>query len=218
MELRAREASAAGRTPRHLQRWTGYARISPDLKRAVLLAEDSAFWQHEGVDLEQLQESIGIDWTRGRFVRGASTITQQLAKNLYLSSSRNPIRKLKEYLLARSLENHLTKKRILELYLNVVEMGERVYGAEAAARTYFHTSASALSPQQAALLAGCLPNPREMVPAAPTIQPSLADTMWIPLSTFVVGSFTGTHALPVKWSIAVVPTAQPSDAASMYIL
>jgi monofunctional biosynthetic peptidoglycan transglycosylase len=98
---------------------------------------------------------------------GGSTITQQLAKNLYLSPSRNPFRKVKEYFIARSLESHLTKKRILELYLNVVEMGERVYGAEAAARAYFQVSASALSPSQAALLAGCLPNPRLMNPAAP---------------------------------------------------
>jgi monofunctional biosynthetic peptidoglycan transglycosylase len=99
--------------------------------------------------------------------QGGSTITQQLAKNLYLSPSRNPLRKVKEYFIARSLENHLTKKRILELYLNVVEMGERVYGAEAASQFYFHKPASALTPNEAALLAGCLPNPRAMVPGAP---------------------------------------------------
>src|SRR5438874_5513092 len=98
---------------------------------------------------------------------GGSTITQQLAKNLYLSPSRNPLRKIQEYFIARSLENHLSKKRILELYLNVVEMGERVYGAEAASRSYFNVSASALTPAQAALLAGCLPNPRAMDSGSP---------------------------------------------------
>src|SRR5205807_8862992 len=144
------------------------ARISPDLKRAVLLAEDSAFWQHEGVDLEQLQESIGIDWTRGRFVRGASTITQQLAKNLYLSPSRNPLRKLRELIIARRLEAELKKARILELYLNVIEWGDGIYGAEAAARAYFQTSASALSPTESALLAAAIINPRAMNPAHPS--------------------------------------------------
>src|SRR6185503_19050847 len=107
------------------------------------------------------------DWKRRKITHGGSTITQQLAKNLYLSPSRNPLRKVREYFLARSLENHLSKKTILELYLNVVEMGERVYGAEAAARHYFHVSAASLSPAQAALLAGCLPNPRIMIPGEP---------------------------------------------------
>jgi len=114
-----------------------------------------------------MKEAIQRDWDRKKMTHGGSTITQQLAKNLYLSPSRNPLRKVKEYFIAQSLEKHLSKKRILELYLNVVEMGERVYGAEAAAKFYFHRSASALSPQQAALLAGCLPNPRIMNPGAP---------------------------------------------------
>src|SRR5262245_35709455 len=94
IELRAREASALGRPVRRTQQWVSYARIAPDLKRAVLVAEDDAFWQHEGVDFDQLQESLEIDWTRGQFLRGGSTITQQLAKNLYLSPSKNPVRKL----------------------------------------------------------------------------------------------------------------------------
>src|SRR5437763_6765559 len=114
-----------------------------------------------------MKEAMQRDWAHRRITQGGSTITQQLAKNLYLSPSRNPLRKIKEYFIARSLENHLSKKRILELYLNVVEMGERVYGAQAACRTYFHTSASSITPSQAALLAGCLPNPRAMNPDAP---------------------------------------------------
>ena len=103
MEIRAEEARAKGETPRHVQHWVGYTRVSADFKRAVLVAEDDAFFQHEGVDFEQLQESLETDWARGRFSRGASTITQQLAKNLYLSPSRNPIRKLRELIIARRL-------------------------------------------------------------------------------------------------------------------
>ena len=123
-----------------------YEQISANLKRAVLVSEDSAFWQHDGVDMEQLKASIEKDLERGRMVRGGSTITQQLAKNLYLSPSRNPIRKLRELIISRRLEAALTKRRILELYLNVVEWGDGIYGAEAAARTYFHRSAATLGP------------------------------------------------------------------------
>jgi monofunctional glycosyltransferase len=168
IELRARDARARGETPRRAQKWVTYRNISTELKRAVLVAEDSAFWQHEGVDIEQLQESIGIDWARGRLLRGGSTITQQLAKNLYLSPSKNPIRKLRELIIARRLEAELPKARIFELYLNVIEWGDGVYGAEAAARTYFHTSASALGPAEAALLAGAIINPRVLNPAHPS--------------------------------------------------
>src|SRR5438552_10735927 len=167
MEQRKKELRREGKDDHLEYAWVSYGRISPALRRAVLVAEDNEFYEHSGVDMKAMQEAIKKDWEKKRMTQGGSTITMQLAKNLYLSSSRNPIRKLKEYLLARSLENHLTKKRILELYLNVVEMGERVYGAEAAARQYFGEPASALSPQQAALLAGCLPNPREMNPAHP---------------------------------------------------
>ena len=137
MELRAREARARGEEPRRVQRWVSYARISQHLTRAVLVAEDSAFWQHEGVDYEQLRESMEVNIERMEFARGGSTITQQLAKNLYLSPSKNPIRKLRELLIARRLEAELSKQRILELYLNVIEWGDGIYGAEAAARTYF---------------------------------------------------------------------------------
>ena len=168
MELRAREARAKGQPPRRLQRWVGYSRISPDAKRAVLLAEDAAFWQHEGIDLEQLQESFEADWARGQLLRGGSTITQQLAKNLYLSPSKNPVRKLRELVIARRLEAELKKSRILELYLNTIEWGDGIYGIEAAARTYFHKSAAELGADEAALLAGAIINPRVHNPARPT--------------------------------------------------
>ena len=167
MEARKAELRAAGQGDTLLHTWVPYGRISPYLRRGVLVAEDDAFYEHNGVDVKGLEEALRKDWAHKKLTHGGSTITQQLAKNLYLSKSRNPLRKIREYFIARSLESHLTKKRILELYLNVAEMGDRVYGAEAAARTYFDTSAANLSPQQAALLAGCLPNPRIMNPAAP---------------------------------------------------
>jgi monofunctional biosynthetic peptidoglycan transglycosylase len=168
MELRAREARAKGRKPRRVQRWVSYGQVSPHLKRAVLVAEDDAFWQHEGVDFEQLQESLGTDWTRGRFARGGSTITQQLAKNLYLSPSKNPLRKLRELIIARRLEAELPKARILELYLNVIEWGDGIYGVESAAQTYFHCSSADLAATDAALLAAAIVNPRVHNPARPT--------------------------------------------------
>ena len=168
MELRAREAQARGRKPRRAQVWIPYRTLPENLKRAVLVAEDDAFWEHEGVDYVQLQNSLETDWRRGRFVRGGSTITQQLAKNLYLSPSKNPMRKLRELIIARRLEAELKKARILELYLNVIEWGDGVYGAEAAARTYFQKRAIDLTPGEAALLAAIIVNPRVMNPVHPS--------------------------------------------------
>ena len=168
MNLRAREARARGQPPRHEQVWVGYGAVSRHLVRAVLVSEDDAFWQHEGVDLVQLQESLHTDWARGRFSRGGSTITQQVAKNLYLSPSRSPLRKLRELIIARRLEAELKKARILEIYLNVIEWGDGVYGAEAAARTYFHKRAVELTPSESALLAAVIVNPRLLNPSRPT--------------------------------------------------
>jgi monofunctional biosynthetic peptidoglycan transglycosylase len=168
MQLRDAEARAKGQTPKRVARWVSYAHISPSLTRAVVISEDDAFWQHEGVDFKQLRESIQLDWARGELLRGASTITQQLAKNMYLSPSRNPMRKFRELVIARRFEATLKKRRILEIYLNVIEWGDGVYGADAAAHAYFGTSAASLSPDQAALLAGAVINPRVLNPAHPT--------------------------------------------------
>jgi monofunctional biosynthetic peptidoglycan transglycosylase len=168
MELRARQAAAAGKTDKRMQRWVPYNRISPSLKRAVLVAEDSGFFEHDGVDYDQLRDSIEVNLERFEFSRGASTLTQQLAKNLYLSPSKNPLRKLRELMIARLLEAGLSKRRIFEIYLNVIEWGDGVYGAEAAARTYFGGSAAGLSAEQSALLAGAIINPRVLTPGAPT--------------------------------------------------
>ena len=167
MEIRAAEAIAAGRQPRVSQQWISYRRVSPTLVRAVLVAEDAGFWEHQGIDLEEIRASMAINWEQGDLLRGASTITQQLAKNLYLSPTRNPYRKVRELFIARRLEAELPKARILELYLNLIEWGDGIWGAEAASQRYFGTSASALSADQAALLAGAIINPRRYSPASP---------------------------------------------------
>ena len=168
MELRAREADKAGKKPRKAQQWVAYERISPSLKRAVIVAEDAAFFSHEGVDFDELEKSFQDSWNKGKRMRGGSTITQQLAKNLYLSPSRNPVRKIEELLIARRLEAELSKRRILELYLNVIEWGDGIWGAEAAARAYFQKPASALGADESALLAASIINPRRFSPAHPS--------------------------------------------------
>jgi monofunctional biosynthetic peptidoglycan transglycosylase len=167
MRLRLSEAQASGQHPRVAKMWMPYSRMSPALKRAVLVTEDAGFWDHDGIDLTEIRAALEAGWTRGGIVRGASTITQQLAKNLYLSPSRNPYRKITELMITRRLEAELSKARILELYLNLIEWGDNVWGAEAAARTYLGVSASDLSASQAALLAGAIINPRVYSPAHP---------------------------------------------------
>jgi monofunctional biosynthetic peptidoglycan transglycosylase len=167
MRLRAGEAAREGRDPRVSRRWLSYSRISPALKRAVLVTEDAAFFDHEGIDLAEIRASIALNLARGAAIRGGSTITQQLAKNLYLSPSRNPYRKVVELMIARRLEAELSKARILELYLNLIEWGDGIWGADAAARAYFGRPASDLTREQAALLAGAIINPRIYSPARP---------------------------------------------------
>jgi monofunctional biosynthetic peptidoglycan transglycosylase len=167
MELRRGQAEDAGRKPAFTQRFVPYSRISPTLVRAVLVAEDAAFFDHDGVDYEELRLSFWKNLELGQFSRGASTITQQLAKNLYLSPSRNPYRKISELMIARRLEAELSKVRILELYLNLIEWGDGIWGAQAAAQRYFGIPASALSADQAALLAGAIINPIAYSPARP---------------------------------------------------
>jgi monofunctional biosynthetic peptidoglycan transglycosylase len=167
MELREREASRAGRPVKRVHRWVPYSRISMNLRRAVLAAEDSAFFEHDGIDIAEIKKSIQTSIEKGSSLRGASTITQQLAKNLYLSPSRDPLRKVRELMITWRLEAALSKARIFEIYLNVIEWGDLVWGAEAAARTYFGVPASELSREQAALLAGAIINPRLYSPAHP---------------------------------------------------
>lgn len=142
------------------------ARIAPALRVAVLVAEDIDFFSHHGFATGEMKKALAEAWEDKEVPRGASTLTQQLAKNLWLSPSRNPWRKVKEALLTRDLERHLTKRRILELYLNVAELGPGVYGAEAAARRWFGKSAAALSDREAAELAASLPKPSSWHPGS----------------------------------------------------
>ncbi|WP_313951670.1 monofunctional biosynthetic peptidoglycan transglycosylase [Accumulibacter sp.] len=142
------------------QQWLPYGRISANLKRAIVAAEDGKFLDHEGFDWEGIQNAIEKNQRRGRIVAGGSTISQQLAKNLFLTPSKTPLRKVEEALITLMLETIWSKQRILEVYLNVIEWGNGVFGAEAAARHYYGISASQLAPEQAARLAGMVPSPR----------------------------------------------------------
>lgn len=154
-QLRAKDPQASLR-----HRWVPYARISPQLKRAVIAAEDAKFIDHDGFDWEAIQKAMEKNERRGRVVAGASTISQQLAKNLFLSGERSWLRKAQEALITGMLETAMDKRRIMELYLNFAEWGEGVFGAEAAARLHFDVPAAALDAEQAAWLAAILPSPR----------------------------------------------------------
>ena len=175
VEARAREARARGEQPRRVQAWVPLEKISPHLQRAVLAGEDTNFATHKGFDYEAIQKAYehgqkevakeaGDDQSSwfpdfSAFRRGGSTISQQLAKNLYLSSERSITRKVREAVITYFMERTLTKRRILEIYLNVIEWGDGVYGAEAAAQTYFHKPASALTKNEAAFLSAMIPSP-----------------------------------------------------------
>jgi monofunctional biosynthetic peptidoglycan transglycosylase len=141
-------------------RWVPYEKISVHLKRAIIAAEDGKFLDHDGFDWDALQKAYEKNLAKGRIVAGGSTISQQLAKNLFLSAKKTPWRKLQEAVITVMLETVMDKRRILEIYLNVIEWGNGVFGAEAAARHYYKTTASALGPAQAARLAAMVPNPR----------------------------------------------------------
>ena len=141
-------------------RWVDYNRVSVHLKRAVIAAEDSRFLAHEGFDWEGIEKAVERNLRKGRIVAGGSTISQQLAKNLFLSASRNPFRKLQEAVITVMIETLWSKRRILEVYLNVIEWGNGIFGAEAASRRYFRVPASGIGPDQAAHLAAMIPNPR----------------------------------------------------------
>jgi len=167
MQQRVAEAAHDGRTLRIAQHWVPYASVSPLLRHAILVAEDDKFFQHGGLDWDEINASVRKDLEKRRIARGGSTITQQLAKNLFLGDSKTPVRKLTEAFLAMRLEQALTKRRIFELYLNEIEWGDGVFGADAAARRYWGTGASSLTPRQAVLLAAVIINPRRFSVLAP---------------------------------------------------
>jgi monofunctional biosynthetic peptidoglycan transglycosylase len=141
-------------------RWVDYKKISSNLKRALIAAEDAKFVDHEGFDWEGIQKAYQKNLKKGKVVAGGSTISQQLAKNLFLSTKRTPWRKAEEVMITVMLEATMSKRRIFEIYLNVIEWGNGIFGAEAAAKYYYHTSAKNLSADQAAKLAAMVPNPR----------------------------------------------------------
>ena len=160
MEIRLAELRQKNPQAQLKQQWVAYERISPHLKRAIIAAEDAKFVDHEGFDWEGMQKAIEKNQKRGRTVAGGSTISQQLAKNLFLTPTKSYFRKVEEAIITLMLEGLWSKRRIFEVYLNVIEWGNGVFGAEAAARHYYNTSAAQLGPEQAARLAGMVPNPR----------------------------------------------------------
>ena len=160
MQIRLGELRQKNPQAQLKQQWVPYERISPHLKRAIIAAEDAKFVDHEGFDWEGMQKAIEKNQKRGRTVAGGSTISQQLAKNLFLTPTKSYFRKVEEAIITLMLEGLWSKRRIFEVYLNVIEWGNGVFGAEAAARHYYNTSAAQLGPEQAARLAGMVPNPR----------------------------------------------------------
>ena len=159
MRQRAAEAEAAGKPFRVTQTWVPLSRIPKHVVDAVVVAEDGTFFTHGGVDWFEVRESLEKDIQEGRAARGASTITQQLAKNLFLSTSKDPVRKVKELIITFFMEQELEKDRILEIYLNIVEWGPGVFGVEAASEAYFGAHAENLTLDQAARLAAVIPSP-----------------------------------------------------------
>ncbi len=164
MEYREMVSKEKRKTYRIYHSWVPISKISPYLVKAVLIAEDDKFWRHEGFDYEAIQKAIEKDLKARKFKAGGSTISQQLARNLYLSPEKSLIRKISEAVITWRMEKVLSKKRILELYLNVAEWGEGIFGVEAASRHYYGKPSSELAPEEAARLASVLPNPRKYNP------------------------------------------------------
>ncbi len=160
MEYREREWRSKGKAIKIQRKWASYSHISPYVVKAVIISEDDKFWSHKGFDLDAMEKALEKDIEQGMFKFGGSTISQQLVKNLYLSPSKSPSRKLAEAVITWRMERTLSKRRILELYLNVAEWGEGLFGVEAASLAYFGKPASSLGPEEAARLAAVLPNPR----------------------------------------------------------
>ncbi|MBI4727062.1 monofunctional biosynthetic peptidoglycan transglycosylase [candidate division TA06 bacterium] len=166
MEQRKKEARSKGQTFSPNQEFVTYGQISPYLKNAVLVAEDAAFFSHQGINYTEIREALKTDWKKKRWARGASTITMQLAKNLYLSTSKSLARKISEAVLARRMDDRLSKTRIFELYLNYIEWEPGLFGCQAASRFYFNCPVSQLTPEQAVRLALIIINPRRYGPFA----------------------------------------------------
>ncbi|MGZ5556015.1 MAG: transglycosylase domain-containing protein [Candidatus Aminicenantales bacterium] len=159
MRSRQEQARRQGRTLAIREEWVDFARIPALLKAAVRITEDASFYWHKGIDFDEIKESLKRDLREKRFARGGSTITQQLAKNLFLSPGKNPLRKVREYFIARRLEKALNKDRIFTLYLNLIELGSGIFGVQAASRYYFDRDVSELTPEEIVRLTAVIPRP-----------------------------------------------------------
>ena len=211
MELRDQEYRQKGRQISRQQIWVPYGAISENLKKAVLISEDASFFSHAGVDVKELQEALKKDWETGSFARGGSTITMQLAKNLYLNPSKNPLRKAKEIVIAWQLEQALSKRRIFEIYLNVVEWAPNVYGAEAAARHYFAKPAVNLDILEAATLAALLPSPRNTREKNLTYRRNLILSRMAEVGYVSAEAFNRAKQAPIFKKVADAPSRLPSS-------
>jgi len=211
MRQREREAARRGQKLGRVQSLVPLPRISRHLIHAVVTAEDGKFFDHEGFDWEAIRQSAEKDWKEKRFARGGSTITQQLAKNLFFTTYKSPIRKLREFFAARRLEQELSKPRILELYLNVIEWGPGLYGCEAAARRYYGKSAAALDESEAAGLAAMIPAPRSLNPLVAPRRHAAAQrrVLWLMAQAGYLKNALG--AVPAKEppKVAVEEDAEP---------
>jgi monofunctional biosynthetic peptidoglycan transglycosylase len=166
MEYRMEQWADEGKNKQISQKWVSFKQISPYLVKAVLISEDDGFWKNSGFEVDEISQAFEKNLKAGKFVAGGSTVTQQLAKNIYLSPSKNPIRKIKEAILTYRMNKTLSKRRIIEIYLNCAEWGDGIFGIEAASRHYYGKSAKNLTPMEAAKLAAILPNPIKYQPEA----------------------------------------------------
>jgi monofunctional biosynthetic peptidoglycan transglycosylase len=217
MEQRAEEAGAKGRKARVAHSWVPLARVSRHLIHAVLASEDQNFFGHEGVDWKAVEESIERDVEKRRFARGGSTITQQLAKNLYFGTRKSLVRKVRELVVTRWLESDLSKARILALYLNLIEWGDGVYGCDAAARHWYGRPASDLSAAEAAGLAAMIPNPRRLNPEVNAARHERATrrVLWLMGQAGYIGrDAAGLGAEPPPEAVAEDEEPEPAPAAT----
>ncbi|MGD9897566.1 MAG: monofunctional biosynthetic peptidoglycan transglycosylase [Calditrichaceae bacterium] len=159
MKMRVADEKAAGKKLHIRQYWVAFDNVPEILKKSIRITEDASFYSHEGVDRIELWESVKRNWEKGRYARGGSTITQQLAKNLFLSTEKSLLRKVKEIIIARKMEQTLSKNRIFQLYLNVIEFGPGIFGVEAASRSYFSKSVTELNLEEAVRLTAVIPRP-----------------------------------------------------------
>jgi monofunctional biosynthetic peptidoglycan transglycosylase len=164
MNYREKQWKVKGKNKKIIQKWVPLRSISKEIRNAVIISEDAKFWTHNGFDYNAIYHAFRLNIKKKQFAYGASTISQQLVKNLYLSPAKNPLRKLNEAILTWRIERILPKNRILEIYLNVIEWGDGIYGIEAASRYYFKHSAESIDKKEAALLAAVIPNPIKFNP------------------------------------------------------